>query len=243
VSDTAGAGDLLAPGGKGVAQGGALLVQVEQLVLSPRRTGEVPAEPVRALLDELLAEVADLGEGDTAVQLAQQPAQGGNRIGSSALGSLRSQGRPLSWRAVTALAAAAATLAGWPAVEVATVTYNPITANSDTISDPLSGIAGWLNDGLFASILILMLAAIAALRPAVRRRAVVLLLPAFVTTALACWGFRGFLPGGLPFGLLMLSPLQWQVLVLVPVIGVVAGFIGLRLYERLLRWRESEKAG
>ncbi len=123
------------------------------------------------------------------------------------------------------------------------MTYSPITANSGTISDPLSGIAGWLNDGLFASTLILMLAAIAALRPAVRRRAAVLLLPAFVTTALACWGFRGFLPGGPPFGLLMLSPFQWQILVLVPVIGVAAGFIGLRLYERLLRRRESETAG
>ncbi len=66
---------------------------------------------------------------------------------------------------------------------------------------------------------------------------------AFVTTALVCWGFRGFLPGGLPLGLLMLSPLQWQDLVLVPVIGVVACFIGLRLYERRLRRRETEQAG
>ena len=156
---------------------------------------------------------------------------------ASALGSLRSQDRPLSWRAATALTAAAATLAGWPAVELATVTYSPITANSGRISDPLSGIAGWLNDGLFAGILILMLAAIAALRPAVRRRAAVLLLPAFVTTALACWGFRGFLPDRLPFGPLMLSPFQWQVLVLVPVTGVAAGSIGLRCYERLLRRR------
>jgi hypothetical protein len=41
----------------------------------------------------------------------------------------------------------------------------------------------------------------------------------------------------------VLSPFQWQDLVLVPVIGVVAGFIGLRLYERLLRRRGSEKAG
>jgi hypothetical protein len=40
----------------------------------------------------------------------------------------------------------------------------------------------------------------------------------------------------------MLSRLQWQDLVLVPVIGVVAGLIGLRLYERLLR-RRSERAG
>jgi hypothetical protein len=161
----------------------------------------------------------------------------------SALGSLRGQGRPLSWWAITALAAAAAILAGWPAVEAAFVTYTPITANSGTISDPLGGIAGWLNDGLFAATLILMAAAIAALRPAVRRRTIVLLLPAFVTTALACWGFRGFLPDGLPLGLLMLSPLQWQDLVLVPAIGVVACFIGLRLYERLLRRREAEKAG
>lgn len=162
---------------------------------------------------------------------------------ASALGSLRSQGRPLSWRAVTALAAGAAILAGWPAVEVAFVTYTPVAANSGTISDPLASTEGWLGDGLFIVTLILMLAAIAALRPAVRRRAAVLLLPIFVTTTLACWGFRGFLPAGPPAGLLMLSPLQWQVLVLVPVIGVVAGFIGLRFYERLLRRREPERAG
>jgi hypothetical protein len=62
-------------------------------------------------------------------------------------------------------------------------------------------------------------------------------LPAFVTTALVCWGFQGFLPTGPPFGPLMLSPLQWDVLVLVPAIGVVACFTGLRLYERLLRRR------
>lgn len=157
----------------------------------------------------------------------------------SALGSLRSQGRPLSWRAVTALAAAAAILAGWPAVDVAFVTYSPIGADSGTISDPLSGIEGWLGDGLFAGTLILMLIAIATLRPVVRRRAAVLLLPAFVTTTLACWGFRGFLPDGPPVGLLMLSPLKWEVLVLVPVIGVIAGFIGLRLYESLLGRRGS----
>jgi hypothetical protein len=161
----------------------------------------------------------------------------------SALGSLRSQGRPLSWRAGTALAAAAAILAGWPAVEVAAVTYTPVTANSGTISDSLSGSEGWLGDGLFACTLILMLAAIVALRPAVRRRTAVLLLPALVTTTLACWGFRGFLPAGPPLGLLMLSPLHWQVLVLVPVIGVVGCFAGLRLYERLLRRREPEKTG
>ena len=51
-----------------------------------------------------------------------------------------------------------------------------------------------------------MLIAIATLRPVVRRRAAVLLLPAFVTTTLACWGFRSLLPDGPPVGLLMLSP-------------------------------------
>ena len=126
----------------------------------------------------------------------------------------------------------------WPR---AAATYTPLTANSGTISDPLSGMQGWLTDGLFAVILILMLATIAALQPGVRRRAVVLLLPAFVTTALVCWGFQGFRPTGPPFGPLMLSPLQWQDLVLVPLIGVVACFTGLRLYERLLRRPESEE--
>lgn len=157
----------------------------------------------------------------------------------SALGSLRSEGRPLSWRAVTALTAAAAILAGWPTVEVAFVTYTPVTANSGEISDPLSASEGWLGDGLFAATLILMLVAIIALRPAVRRRAAVLLVPAFVTTALACWGFRGFVPVGPPVGLLWLSPMQWQLLFLVPVVGVVAGFTGLRRYERLLRRRAA----
>ena len=76
-----------------------------------------------------------------------------------------------------------------------------------------------------------------------RRRAAVLLLPAFATTALACWGFRGFRPTGMPFGPLVLSPLQWQTLVLVPVIGVVTCFIGLRLYERLLRRRAAAQRG
>jgi hypothetical protein len=160
---------------------------------------------------------------------------------TSALGSLRSQGRQLSWRAVTALAAAGAVVAGWPAAEMAFVTYTPVTADSGTISDPLRGIGGWLNDGLFAATLILMIAAIAALRPAVRRRAIVVLLPAFVTTALVCWGFQGFLPNGIPFGPLVLT--QWQALVLIPVIGVITCLTGLRLYERLLRHREPEKVG
>jgi hypothetical protein len=40
--------------------------------------------------------------------------------------------------------------------------------------------------------------------------------------SLVCWGFQGFRPAGPPFSPLMLSPLQWQDLVLVPVIGVVA---------------------
>jgi hypothetical protein len=47
-------------------------------------------------------------------------------------------------------------------------------------------------------------------------------------------GVPGFLPGGLPLGLLVLSPLEWQALVLVPVIGVAAGFVGLRLAADLL---------
>jgi hypothetical protein len=56
-------------------------------------------------------------------------------------------------------------------------------------------------------------------------------------------GVPGFRPAGPPFGPLMLSPLQWQDLVLIPVIGVVACFTGPRLHERLLHRPESEKAG
>jgi hypothetical protein len=46
----------------------------------------------------------------------------------------------LSWWAVTALAAAGAIVAGWPVAEMAFVRYIPVTADSGTISDPLSGI-------------------------------------------------------------------------------------------------------
>ena len=156
---------------------------------------------------------------------------------ASALGSLRSEERPLPWWAVLPLTAAAVILAGWPAVEAWAVRYTPITTNSGRIADSLSGNEGWLSDGLFAVILVLLVAAIVALRPAVRRRALVLLLPAFVTTALACWGFRGWTPEAGPFAPLMLDPLQWHLLVLVPAIGVAACFTGLRVYERWLRRR------
>lgn len=69
--------------------------------------------------------------------------------------------------------------------------YTPSGPSSGVISDPPANSEGWLGDGLFAVTVILTLAAVVALRPAVRRRAAVLLLPAFVTTTLACWGFRG----------------------------------------------------
>jgi hypothetical protein len=160
---------------------------------------------------------------------------------TAALGSLRSQGRPLSWRAVTAFAAAPAILAGRSAVETAFIRYTPRPGTFGTISDPLSGSERWLGAGLFAVALILTLTVIATLRPAVRRRAAVLLLPALLTTTLACWGFRGFVPAGPPVGLFALSPFHGQDLVLVPVIGVVAGFIVLQFYERLLRRREPGK--
>ena len=160
---------------------------------------------------------------------------------TSALGSLRSQGRPLSWWAVTALAAAAAVVAGWPAAEMAFVRYTPVTAHSGTISDPLSGIGGM------------------AERRALRRhpnsddrrdrRAAARGAPAGRRPLAA--GLRDHGAGvlgvpGLPaerdsVRLARAEPVQWQALVLVPVIGVITCFIGLRLYERLLRRREPEK--
>jgi hypothetical protein len=194
------------------------------------------------LAGQVVLLVLAVSANDGALMVAYWQAAVALVTATSALGSLRSQRRPLSWRAVAALAAAPAILAGWPAVEMAFITYTPVPGTSGTISDPFWGSEGWLGDGLFAVALILTLIAIATLRPAVRRRAAVLLLPAVVTTTLACWGFGGFVPGGPPIGLLTLSPFQGRDLVLVPVIGVVAGFIGLRLYERLLRRREPEKA-
>jgi hypothetical protein len=40
----------------------------------------------------------------------------------------------------------------------------------------------------------------------------------------------------------VLSPLEWEVLVLVPVVGVAACFAGLRLYERLLRHHHAGRS-
>src|SRR5258706_12667973 len=48
---------------------------------------EIPPEPVGVLLDEHPVEVAGLGEGDAAVQLTEQPAQPGQRLG-------RARGQP-----------------------------------------------------------------------------------------------------------------------------------------------------
>ena len=59
------------------------------------------------------------------------------------------------------------------------MTYTPITANSGSISDPWPGLGG-MADRRAVRRLILMLATIAALRPRVRRRPVVLLLPALI---------------------------------------------------------------
>ena len=73
----------------------AQLVQVVQVVLGPRRAGEVPPEPVRAVLDELPVEVAGLGEGVTAVQLVQQPAQRGKGVGSCGGGEFGGAEQPV----------------------------------------------------------------------------------------------------------------------------------------------------
>lgn len=112
-------------------------------------------------------------------------------VGVAALGGVRAQDRPLSWPAAAAVAAGAAMIPGWPALQAATVTIRPAAGTASgvvaIVSSPLSGGLSWFNDGALACTVVVLTVAIGWLRPAVRRRVAILLVPATVVTATVCW--------------------------------------------------------
>jgi hypothetical protein len=157
-------------------------------------------------------------------------------IALSALVAVGSENRVLSWRPVTAVSVAAALLAAWPAVLAATVTVTAAPGGGTVAYSPLSGGEGFLADGLLAFVLIVLLLVVARLSPAIRRRVVISLLPAVVTTALVEWTFGGFIASSQRFvHPVQLTAPQWAALALVPVLGFAAGLIWLARHERMLR--------
>jgi hypothetical protein len=156
-------------------------------------------------------------------------------IALSALVAVRSEHRPLSWPAVTAIVAAAALLGAWPAIEEASVTVTAFPGGGGIVSSPFFGVQGIVTDGLLALVAIVVLVAVGRLTPAVRRRVVILLVPMAGALALVSWTFDGFLGVSPRFTYpVLLTPPQWAALVLVPVAGFCGGLVWLGRYERML---------
>jgi hypothetical protein len=154
-------------------------------------------------------------------------------VAVAALGSVRAQGRPLSWRAAAAVAAGAAMIPGWPAIQAATVTVSqgPVFPSGvvETLSSPLSGGLSWFNDAALACTVLVLTVAIGWLRPAVRRRVAILLVPAIVAATAVCWLDGVFL---LFHQMLYLDLIN---LVLVPAASAGAGLAGVALCQRVAR--------
>jgi hypothetical protein len=144
--------------------------------------------------------------------------------------------RPLSWRVITALLAAAAVLAAAPAIESPFTTVTMVYGGGASVSNPLFGIWELLRKGLFIGLAGTVLAAVAQLDAAARRRVVVLAVPAAAAATLTAWGFGGFLASSQRFvhPLLLTAP-QWAALGAVPVLALAAGMALLSRHEQMLR--------
>jgi hypothetical protein len=159
----------------------------------------------------------------------------------TALACMQSEVRLLSWPASTAIAIAAAVLAAWPAVENASVTWRRSPSGGWVESSSLVGFVGPLTDGVLGCAVIVALAAFIRLGPDVRRRVIVVLLPAIVTTALVSWGWLGYMPGWLA-SLDVFYSGQWGMFELVPATSSAAGLIWLYGWEYLRRTRAKAPA-
>jgi hypothetical protein len=148
----------------------------------------------------------------------------------------RIQARPLSLRAVAAVAAVAAALAAAPAAGAASTSVITVTGQGVSTSNPLSAIEGLLADGLLAGLAITLLVVVARLRPAARRRVLVLSLPVAAAAALTAWGFGGFLAASPRFiNPVLLAAPQWAALGTAPVLAFAIGMVWLSRHERMLR--------
>lgn len=143
--------------------------------------------------------------------------------------------RVVSWRAATAIIAALALPAGWPFIETALTTWTIHSDGSGFSSNPVQGIEGVLDIGLRAVAGIVVLVVIARLRPAVRRRVVVALLPGVAVYVVILTTFNGFLASTVRFtSPVLLTPPQLVALIAVPLACFGLGLLWLIRYERML---------
>jgi hypothetical protein len=150
--------------------------------------------------------------------------------------------RRLSIRVMAAVAAAGAVVAAAPAVQAAFIT---VTSRGPylVVSSPLFGISGYLRYAMVALMGATLLVAAARLGPAVRRRVLLLSVPALAAGALVHWTFGGFLASSPRFTqpVLLTAP-QWTALAAVPVLGLVTGMIWLGRQERMLQQLAAQPA-
>jgi len=147
----------------------------------------------------------------------------------------RGEVRPLGVRSrvVVGLAALLATAA--PALEAAMIVVTPVDGGwSETYRWFFASMRiGPRPVTLINAVLVVALAAVVLrLAPSVRRRVVVLALPAAATGLVVLWAFRDLLAPSPPFGYLI-AP-QWIVLVAVPVLTFALGARLVARYERKL---------
>lgn len=144
--------------------------------------------------------------------------------------------RVLSRRAVAAVTAAVAVAAAGPAVQAA---FTTVSSSGPAIQVYISlpGIAGFLRCGLTALIGGTLLVVAGRLVPAVRRRVLLLSVPALAAEAMMHWAFGGFLTASPRFAqpVAALTAPQWAALAAVPALGLVIGLVWLSRHERLLR--------
>jgi hypothetical protein len=142
--------------------------------------------------------------------------------------------RPRWLIAVGLLSAAAAT--AFPVVEAGFSSVTAFPGGGESVSNPLSGIEGPLRYGLAAAIAISAAGIVVRQVPAVRRRIILLALPALSAAALTAWAFGGFLASTMQFGPpARLTAVQWAALGTAPALAFAAGLTLIARHERTLR--------
>jgi len=155
-------------------------------------------------------------------------------LAGSGDGSRLLPGRRLSKRSMAVVAAVAAVAAARPAVESA---FLAITGSGPGFSllGPLFRVDGDLRFGLMVLLGGTLLVAAGRLALAVRRRVLLLFLPALAAGILVHWTFGGFLAASSRFRPpVPLTGPQWAALAAVPVLGLVLGVTWLNRHERML---------
>jgi hypothetical protein len=144
---------------------------------------------------------------------------------------------PLGRWAMAALVAVAALMVAAPGISAAVTTVTPQGQYGvATVSNPLDGASGLLRDGLVVLLAAAVIAAMAGLAQAVRRRVLVLALPVAAAAGVSHYGFGGFLAASPRFvpPVLLTWP-QWAALVIVPLVATGTGAVWLTRHERLLQ--------